>query len=168
MDKKELQNNCFRFTEKILYGYRDIEEFIEITEEKLKELKLEGNTTTVGAINYDSIQVSPTFNISRITERKALNKVEEEIELKIELYRNKKLKKEIDQVINNLSPIHKDIIRYRYIEGLQWLEITEKMNYEDRHLRNKKNEAVKSVARKLFGVTVFREEEPTLFDMIKL
>lgn len=166
MSKKELENNCFRFTEKLLYGYKDIEEFIENTETKLKDMKLEENTTTVGAINYDSIQVSPTFNISRMTERKALNKVEEEIELKIELYRNKKLKKEIDQVINNLSPIHKDIIRYRYIEGLQWLEIVEKMNYEDRHLRNKKNEAVKSIARKLFGVKVFKDEEPTLFDMI--
>lgn len=166
MNKKELQNKCFRFTEKILYGYKDIEEFIENTEKKLNDMKLEENTTTVGTINYDSIQVSPTFNISRITERKALNKVEEETELKIELYKNIKVKREIDQVISNLSSIHRDVIRYRYIEGLQWLEITERMNYEDRHLRNKKNEAVKSIARKLFGVKVFRDEEPTLFDML--
>ncbi|MBN8046924.1 hypothetical protein J0A94_03720 [Paraclostridium bifermentans] len=168
MDKKELQDNCFRFSEKILYGYKDIEEFIEITEEKLKELKLEENTTTVGAINYDGIQVSPTFGIMRVTEKKALDKVEKETELKIELYRNKKLKKEIDQVINNLSQIHKDIIKYRYFEELQWLEITEKMNYEERQLRNKKNEAIKSIARKLFGVKAFKEEEPTLFNMITI
>ncbi|EPZ54732.1 hypothetical protein H477_3873 [[Clostridium] sordellii ATCC 9714] len=89
MDKKELQNNCFRFTEKILYGYKDIEEFIKNTEKKLKDIKLDENTTTVGTINYNSIQVSHTFNISRVTERKALDKVEEETELKIELYRNK-------------------------------------------------------------------------------
>lgn len=168
MDKKELQNNCFRFTEKILYGYKDIEEFIENTEEKLKDLKFEENTTTVGAINYDSIKVSPTFNISRMTERKALDKVEEETELKIELYRNKKLKKEIDKVINNLAPIHRDIIKYRYFERLQWLEITERVSYEERHLRNKKYEAVKSIATKLFGIKVFKNENPTLFDMLDL
>lgn len=166
MKNEKLQKDCFRFTEKLLYGYKDIEEFIENTEEKLKEMKLEENTTTVGAINYDSIQVSPTFNIVRTTERRALDKVEEEIELKIELYKNKKLKKEIDKAINNLSYTHKEIIQYRYIEGLQWLEIVEIMNYEERQLRNKKNEAIKSIARKLFGVKVFKEEEPTLFDMI--
>ena len=114
--------------------------------------------TTVGAINYDSIQVSQTFNISRVTERKVLDKIEEEVELKIELYRNKKLKKEIDQVINNLSPLHKDIIKYRYIERLQWVEIVDKMNYEERQLRNKKNQAVRSIATKLFGVKVFKYE----------
>jgi hypothetical protein len=48
-------------------------------------MKLEENITTVGAINYDSIQVSPTFNIGRTTERKALDRVEDETELKIEL-----------------------------------------------------------------------------------
>lgn len=168
MKNEKLQKDCFRFTEKLLYGYKDIEEFIENTEEKLKELKLEENTTTVGAINYDSIQVSPTFNISRTTERKALDKVEEEIELKIELYRNKKLKKEIDKAINNLSYIHKEIIQYRYLEGLEWLDIVEKMNYEERQLRNKKNESVKSIARNLFGIKVFQEEDPTLFDLIDL
>lgn len=168
MKNEKLENSCFKFTEKLLYGYKDIEEFIENTEEKLKEMKLEENTTTVGAIRYDSIQVSPTFNISRTTERKALDKFEEEIELKIELYKNKKLKKEIDKAINNLSYIHKEIIQYRYLEGLEWLDIVEKMNYEERQLRNKKNEGVKSIARNLFGIKVFQEEDPTLFDLIDL
>ena len=168
MKNENLEKSCFKFTEKLLYGYKDIEEFIENTEKKLNDMKLEENTTTVGAINYDSIQVSHTFNIGRMTEIKAIDRVEEETELKIELYRNKKLKKEIDQVINNLSPIHKEVIKYRYIKGLHWLEITGKMNYEERQLRNKKNEAVRSISRKLFGVKAFIEEDPTLFDMIDL
>ena len=166
MKNETLEKDCFRFTEKLLYGYLDIEEFIQDTEEKIKAMDHEEFVTTVGAINYDSIQVSPTFNIGRITERKALDRVEEETELKIELYRNKKLKKEIDKAVNNLSPIHRDIIHFKYFEGLEWSEIVEKMNYEERQLRNKKNEAIKSIARKLFGVKAFREEEPTLFDML--
>lgn len=168
MKNETLEKDCFRFTEKLLYSYLDIEEFIQETEEKIKTMNQEEFITTVGAINYDSIQVSQTFNISRVTERKVLDKIEEEVELKIELYRNKKLKKEIDQVINNLSPLHKDIIKYRYIERLQWVEIVDKMNYEERQLRNKKNQAVRSIATKLFGVKVFKYEEPTLFDMLVL
>ena len=70
---------CYnRFTEKLLYGYVDIEEFIQDTEEKLKAANQEEFITTIGDINYDSIQVSPTFNIGRITERKALDRIEEE------------------------------------------------------------------------------------------
>lgn len=163
---KELEKSYFKFTEKILYGYRDIEDFIIDTEEKIKDMDQEDFITTVGAINYDSIQVSQTFNVGRVTENKALDRVEEETELKIELYRNKKLKKEIDRAVNNLSSIHKDVIRFRYFEGLEWTQIVDKMHYEERQLRNKKNEAIKSIARKLFGVKVFREEEPTLFDML--
>lgn len=164
----KLKNDCFRFAEKLLYNYKDITEFIENTKDKLKDLSLEENITTVGSINYDGIHTSPTFNISRVIENKVIDRLGDEVELKIELYRNKKLKKVIDQSINNLSPIHKDVIKYRYIEGLQWTEIVDKMNYEERQLRNKKNEAVKSIAIKLFGVKVFVEEEPTLFDMIDL
>ena len=164
----ELEKSVFKFTEKILYGYKDIDEFISNTEEKLKLMDQEELITTVGSINYDSIQVSPTFNIGRVTELKALDRVEEEIELKVELYRNKKLKREIDKAISNLSSIHKDLINFRYIQCLDWMQIVDRMHYEERQLRNKKNEAVKSIARKLFGIKVFREEEPTLFDMLEI
>ena len=164
----ELEKNVFKFTEKILYGYKDIDEFINNAEEKLKLMEQEELITTVGSISYDSIQVSPTFNIGRVTELKALDRVEEEIELKIELYRNKKLKKEIDKAISNLSSIHKDLINFRYIQCLDWMQIVDKMHYEERQLRNKKNEAVKSIARKLFVIKVFKEEEPTLFDMLEI
>lgn len=167
MDNEELQKSCFRFTEKLLYSYNDISEFIENTEKKIIDMDLEENITTVGAINYDSIKISPTFNINRVMENKAVDRVDGAIELQIELYRNKKVIKDIDQCINNLSPTHRDIIKYRYIEGLSWLEIVGIMNYEERQLRTKKNEAVKSIARKLFGIKVFEEEEPTLFKLIE-
>ncbi|MEG2058184.1 MAG: DUF1492 domain-containing protein, partial [Romboutsia sp.] len=101
-----------------------------------------------------------------MTERKALDRVEDETDLNIELYKNKKLKKEIEKHINNLSPTHREILKYRFIDGLGWLEIVEKMNYSERQLIYKKNEAVRSIAIELYGVKVFEEEQPTLFSMI--
>ncbi len=114
------------------------------------------------------IQVSPTFNIGRMTERKALDRVEEEMELKIELYENKKLKNKIERLVNNLSPTHREVIQYRYLESLEWIEIADIMNYSKRQLINKKNEAIRSIAVELYGVKVFKEEEPTLFDMVDI
>ena len=81
---------------------------------------------------------------------------------------NKKIKKEIDRAINNLSQIHKDVISFRYIKRLSWLEISEKMNYEERQLRNKKNEAIKTIAIELFGAKVFKGVNSTLFDMLEI
>lgn len=161
-----VQKSCIELTEDFLKEYKYILRFIKKTEEELKDMKLEENITTVGAINYDSIQVSPTYNIGRMTERKALDRVEDETELRIELYENKKLKNKIERLVSNLSTTHKEVIQYRYLEGLEWMEIVDVMNYSKRQLINKKNEAIKSIAVELYGVKVFKEEEPTLFDMV--
>jgi len=122
MDKK-LEKDLFKFTEEILKGYKHIEAFIKKTEEQLELKDKEELITTLQAINYDSIKISPTFSINRSTETKALDRVEEEVELKVDLYMNKKIKKEIDRAINNLSQIHKDVISFRYIKRLSWLEM---------------------------------------------
>ncbi|MEG2985471.1 MAG: hypothetical protein RR835_12270 [Peptostreptococcaceae bacterium] len=163
---EEVQKSCIELTEDLLKEYKHILRYIKKTEEKLEDMKLEENITTVGSIAYDSIQVSHTYNIGRMTERKALDRVEDETDLNIELYKNKKLKKEIEKHINNLSPTHREILKYRFIDGLGWLEIVEKMNYSERQLIYKKNEAVRSIAIELYGVKVFEEEQPTLFSMI--
>ena len=161
-----LQKSCIDLTEEMLKKYKYIIRFIEGREKEIKDMELEENTTTMAAISY--IQVSPTFNIGRMTERKALDRVEEEMELKIELYENKKLKNKIERLVNNLSSTHREVIRYRYLESLEWIEIADIMNYSKRQLINKKNEAIRSIAVELYGVKVFKEEEPTLFDMVDI
>lgn len=67
-----------------------------------------------------------------------------------------------------MSPIHKEIINYKYIDGLSWDEIIDKTSYSERSLKYKRSEAVKSIAITLFGREVFKEGEPNLFDMIDL
>ena len=42
------------------------------------------------------------------------------------------------------------------------------MNYEERQLRNKKNEAIKTIAIELFGAKVFKGVNSTLFDMLEI
>ena len=71
MDKK-LEKDLFKFTEEILKGYKHIEAFIKKTEEQLELKDKEELITTLQAINYDSIKISPTFSINRSTETKAL------------------------------------------------------------------------------------------------
>jgi len=67
-----------------------------------------------------------------------------------------------------LSPIHKEIINYKYIDGLSWDELIDKTSYSERSLKYKRSEAVKSIAITLFGRKVFKEDEPSLFDLMDL
>ncbi|MCR1955089.1 hypothetical protein NSA24_09820 [Clostridioides mangenotii] len=75
----------------------------------------------------------------------------------------------IESDIINLSPIHRKIIEYKYLDDLSRDEIIEKTKnttYSERSLKYKRSEAVKSIAITLFGSKVFKEDEPGLFDLI--
>lgn len=167
MDNEELQKSCFRFTEKLLYNYSEMREHIGYLEHEVENLKAR-HKLSIRAIRYDDVKTCNTNNVSKEIENKVIDVVSYVQDAEIEAYKEKRLIKRIDRAINNLSPIHKQIIQLRYQEGLEWKYICEKVCYEERQLRTKKNEAIKSIAVQLFGSKVFKEEEPTLFDMIDL
>ncbi|MDM8127019.1 sigma factor-like helix-turn-helix DNA-binding protein [Paraclostridium benzoelyticum] len=167
MTIRELQDNCFRFTEKILYNYAEMGYHIENLEFDIKNLQA-GKKVAIRAIRYDDIKTSQTYNISRQVESEVIDMVAYVQDLEIEVYKEKRLKKQIDRAINNLKPIRKQIIELRYLEGMDWTTMSQELHYDEKTLRKYKNEAVKSIAVELFGSKVFKEEEPTLFDMLAI
>ena len=130
-----LKKECIEFTEKILKGYREL-----------------------------NLHLSPTNKISKEVEEEVIRTLSKIEELEKEIEEERSLITKIDRAINNLSPIHREIIEYKYIEGLSWDEIIEKTKntknttYSERSLKYKISEAVKSIAITLFGRKVFNEE----------
>lgn len=165
MDKKELQNNCFRFTEKILYDYKHMKSHIEQLESLKKEVKSE-NHIAMRAITYDDIKVSPTYKISNAVRDGVIDPVKITQDIDIDIYHEKSLIKKINRAIDNLDTIRKNIIEHRYFKKMDWTTMAQELYHDEKTLRKYKNEAVKSIAIELFGSKVFRQEEPTLFDMI--
>jgi len=164
----DLEKECIQFTEDILKGYRELRLHLE----KLKRIKesLKCEYTTQG-ISYDSEKVSPTNKISKEVENEVIKTIANIEELEKEIQEESSLIREIDIAINNLSPIHREIIQYKYIEKLSWNEIIEKTKnttYSERSLKYKRSEAVKSIAITLFGSKVFKEDEPCLLDLMRL
>lgn len=39
---------------------------------------------------------------------------------------------ELEDMIQSLEPLERDLIRYRYVDGLEWYKIEEKLNYSPR------------------------------------
>lgn len=165
MKNETLEKDCFRFTEKLLYNYREMDSHIETKKHLLKQVKAE-DYITVRAITYDDIKVSPTYKISNAVRDGVIDLVKVVQEVEIELYHETSLKKKLDKAINNLNPIRKKIIELRYIDEMGWTEMAQELYHDEKTLRKYKNQAVKSIAVELFGSKVFKEEEPNLFDMM--
>ncbi|NMU16474.1 hypothetical protein HGQ82_08895, partial [Clostridioides difficile] len=113
------------------------------------------------------IPISKTNSINNQVEYELINLEEKIIEKQIELYEMEVLKYTIDSAINNLKPIHKQIIGYRYIEGLEWNLVVDKVYLEERQLRERANQAISSISIALFGKKALIEQEP-LFKMLDL
>lgn len=167
MKNEKLENSCFKFTEKLLYNYNEMGNHIENLEYDIKNLKA-GKKVAIRAIRYDDIRTSQTYNINRQIENEVIDMVAYVQDLEIEVYKEKRLKKQLDKAINNLNTIRKQIIDLRYNEGMGWTEMAQELYHDEKTLRKYKNQAVKSIAVELFGSKVFKEEEPNLFDMITI
>ncbi len=159
----DLEKECIQFTEDILKGYRELRLHLDRLNRLKNNLKCE--FTTKG-ISYDREKVSPTNKISKEVEDEVIKTITKIEDLEKEIEEESSLIKEIDIVINNLSPIHREIIEYKYIEKLSWNEIIDKTCYSERSLRNKKNEAVRCIAIALFGLNVFKEKQPSIFEFV--
>lgn len=167
MTKEELEKSCFKFTEKLLYNYSELESYISGLEDDIKEIKA-GDILSIRAIRYDDIKTSPTNNVSKQTEDRVINVVSYIQDLEIKVYKEKKLKNKLKRAINNLETRRGQIVKLRYFNKMGWTEMAQELYHDEKTLRKYKNQAIKSIAIELFGTKVFKEEEPTLFDMIVL
>lgn len=66
--------------------------------------------------------------------RKLEKQPDGELEPLRELYRKKydelvALQVSIEQAINSLEPVERELLRYRYIDGLEWHQVMVKINY---------------------------------------
>ncbi|WP_027702829.1 hypothetical protein [Metaclostridioides mangenotii] len=154
-----LEKDCIEFTIELLKGYRELKLYLEELKRLKEKIKCD---YTAKSITYDKEKESPTNKISKEVEEEVIKTLTKIEELEKEIEEEGSLITKIDIAIYNLSPIHRKIIEYKYIEGLSWDEIIDKTSYSERSLRYKRSEAVKSTAITLFGIKVFREEDPSL------
>lgn len=167
MSKEITEKTCIDFTIEYLENYKHMESHIEQLE-KLKNSIKAGDKVAIRAITYDDVRTSPTYNISRQVENEVINVVKVVQEIEIQIYHEKSLKKKLDKAINNLNHTRKQIVDLRYSKGMGWTEMAQELYYDEKTLRKYKDESVRSIAIELFGSKVFREENPTLFDLLAI
>lgn len=161
------EKDCIDFTIDYLENYKHMDSYIKALEHSRDNIKA-GDNVAIRAITYDDIRTSPTFNISRQVENEVINTVKLVQDIEIAIYQEKSLKKKIDKAIGNLNITRRDVIKSRYEDDMTWTEMAQELFFDEKTLRKYKDEAVRSIAIELFGSKVFREENPTLFDLLAI
>lgn len=131
----------------ILRFYRDADKTIRLNERVIKNLE-DQYYTTLGAVNTDGMPHGKG-GVSSPVERVVLNiprSVTNTIDSMNE--ENRKLehiKAEILSELNRLNYHQKAVILAFYIDGLQWEQISERVNYSPRQCRNIRDNALDSL-----------------------
>ncbi len=112
-----------------LWRYRESVRMVARIESELMELRAMKAGT---AISYDGMPSGTTQ--SDLSDYVAeLDRLERK--LISERYKRIKLYQEIERKIKGLkSQNENDVLHYRYIKGLEWWEVAEKMGYSERHI----------------------------------
>lgn len=114
--------------EKLLEYYRLID--IDITGLEL-ELKLEG----VSGVSYDTENVNPNVNTSSSVE----NRLQREDKLKSDIFKLEVKKEQMRNMFKLLTAQEEKIIKLRYFEGKEWIDIADVLDVcVDTALRKRK------------------------------
>lgn len=134
-------------TKRLLKGYRAAK--ISLSGRKKELENLAEDLVSLPALSCgDKVQTSLSGNP---TEDDALELIEKKKEIESGIRRDEILIERVERAVSNLSGIYKDIITMRYIKGYSWRYLVDKLNYSERRLRDKNDEAIKAVAIGIYG-----------------
>lgn len=128
----------------VLRFYRDIDKSIRLNERVIKNLEDQYYTTT-GAVNYDGMPheqggtSSPVERVVLNLPRAVTNTIDS---MNRENRKLEKVKAETLSELNRLNYHQKAVILAFYIDGQQWEQISERLNYSPRQCRNIRDDAV--------------------------
>ena len=162
---RKIEKHYINFIEDLLYNYKFFDIHIEILEKMLDDID---KGISIESITYDKVKVSPTHKIQNSVMNKAIDMIEAKREIEIKIYSEKRLKKILDTILNNLPPYTKNIVELKYMNKMSWDNIVDKVYCNEKTARKHRDVAIKSIAVGLFGSKIYREGNPTLFDLIEM
>lgn len=128
----------YKHIEGLLYNYKTIKAAINHNRIKLETLDIEDGLSSI----THNEPTSKTNKISSLTENTALRRIEikEDLKRKIEIESNKL--RLIDNALEGLTEVERDIITLFYIEGKQWEIVAFETNYSAGWCKERRKQAI--------------------------
>ena len=162
---RKIEKHYINFIEDLLYNYKFFDIHIKNLKKMLDDID---KGISLESITYDKVKVSPTNKIQNSVMNKAIDITEAKKEIELEIYSEKRLKKILDTILNNLSPDIKNIIELKYMNKMSWDNIVDRVYCNKKTAMKYRDIALNSIAVGLFGSKIYRDGNPTLFDLIEM
>lgn len=128
MEDEQIEQ-CRRKAIGMLRAYNGNKVQIEMLQSKIKEVS---SRTDVGsmAVSYDQPSGGRTNKVSSVVESALVSKEREIERLGNELARVQGLVERVDIALGNMPLMLQQLLRLRYLEGKQWIEVAEAIGYD--------------------------------------
>ena len=137
-------------TEDFLRGYRATKAHISILERRKEDIK-EYKSRGIKAISTDGIRMY-SVSVDKVgNEVVKINEMENIVNE--ELSNEKRVIREIDNAISLLDDMDADIIKMKYFDNMQVSLIANYLGYDRTVISRKKDIAVKTISKALWGIT---------------
>lgn len=143
-----MTKDYYKETEYLLYNYKMFQINIENMESEIEYLRKEEGMT---GISYDGVNISPTYKISSMTEDVALSNSEKIHFLEHNIKYYKRQLEKIDRAMEGLTPIERQIIYDKYIEGKQWYMVAYNNNCSESTGKRYRRRAIKKLVLGIYG-----------------
>lgn len=151
--------NYLKLTEEIVKEFEQLKAGLKTLKEQLE--LIDEDIISLPALKCEEkIQMSTN---SSPTEKSALKLIKEKERLEHQIKENEIMIRSIERGLNNLDLIHRQVIELTVVQNNSWAYVANKLNYSERQLRVKKNEALKSLAYALFAKEVLED-----YNLLKL
>lgn len=154
-----MKADYYKGTEKILYNYNYLKANLEI---KLKELQEIEKDDGVRAVDFEGISTCKTYRISQPVEDMAILNLEMINSITKNINKLKSKINSIEKSLNLLSDEERGIIQMKYIDSMNWIQISEKVNISGRQAQRIKNNAINKIKVGLFGINALEEDMPII------
>lgn len=112
-----------------LSQYRDVKKEIDHIEEELKRLEMRMLSPRASILS--DVPKGPISNSDQMADNLIkLEELRDKYKSLLEELCERQLK--VEEAIAELEPLERDLIRYRYVDGLMWRDVSEKIGYAQR------------------------------------
>lgn len=154
-----MKADYYKGTEKILYNYNYLKANLEIKLKELQEIKLDDG---LRAVDFEGVSTCKTYKISQPVEDMAILNIERINSITENV---KKLKSKINSIemsLSLLSDEEREIIQMKYIDSMNWIQISNKVNISERQAHRIKHNAINKIKIGLFGIIALEEDMPII------
>lgn len=144
----------FKKTEKILYNYNYLKANLDFKKSELDELKSEDG---IRVVDYQSTPTSKTYKISQPVEDKAILNMERQNSITVTINKLKSKINSIEKSLTFLNNEERKIIEFRYINSMNWIQISQEINISERQAQRIKTKAIDKLKIAFFGLEALEE-----------